>query len=671
MQKIFPYITIACISSFIAILIWLCMPKEYTAITKVSDEYKEMDLAVGLNMIKSQIKSAMNGDNNGLNDIEVYCRLLKTEDFAEAIAHKTIPGRNQTYGEYLGEKDIVKAVMKHINYNYHPKENTLTIGFTDSDAFIAYEMLDCVTLHLQEVITAHRHALATADLNNARERLSEASQRLKLAQATYNTFVDTHPSPASHQIRQQEAMLEKEVKSAYQRYREASDQYVRHKALQQRAYLSFTVIRNNTVPIEDSSHLASYLIPLVLLSLWGFWLYRLFSERREKRIHIDFGGLFSPWALTITVWTAIALMLILWGDDLYPLTNQFYISIGLWLFVFLLSSFLTYNLMEARNTPYPQKGIEINKPFFWFFFSIAIILSPMFLYKVWQIVTMFDTKDMMSNIRTLSISGDSLGKFYYAIVLAPSLLMVGLWRYPKIPGWQLTIIILCCIINALAIMEKGTFFLVVLCSAYVLYERKVIKIKTIGLMFAILFVFFFIFNILRSGEDSEYSQEATVFDFIAMYITSPPVAYCTVSREVTDSFGPNSLSLVYAVLNRFGITSFEISDKLQDFVFVPISTNVYTIMQPFFRDFGYTGVAFFAWLYGVSHGFLYRLSMNGNPFGICFYTYEVQILILQFYQENIFISGMYVLFVMLVIYLCTQQTFTFNLALGKPRIVSQ
>ena len=78
--------------------------------------------------------------------------------------------------------------------------------------------------------------------------------------------------------------------------------------------------------------------------------------------------------------------------------------------------------------------------------------------------------------------------------------------------------------------------------------------------------------------------------------------------------------------------------KLQAFVWVPLPTNVYTIFQPFFEDFKYKGVAFFAFFYGVFSGWAYRIMRNGDGFGKCFYAFVVYVLVLQFYQENVMMS---------------------------------
>lgn len=101
-------------------------------------------------------------------------------------------------------------------------------------------------------------------------------------------------------------------------------------------------------------------------------------------------------------------------------------------------------------------------------------------------------------------------------------------------------------------------------------------------------------------------------------------------------------------------------DRLQPFVFIPIPTNVYTIFQPFYQDFGYRGVAVWSVIYGLICGHLYAKKYNGNSFANCLYLYFAYILVLQFFQENLFTVGLYVPRIMFFTYLCTQKTFTFS-----------
>ena len=628
------------------------MPKEYTAVTKLSDEYKEMDLIIGLNSIQSQINSL--NVNNGINNMDTYCRILKTEDFARTISHKQIPGRRITFGEYLADQDTIETILDNINYNYSNKYEILTIGFTDHDPVVAALMLNIIVEQLQKEITHNRQQYATKLLENTKKELVSATNNYKRAQQRYSKFVDSNTDVDRNTVAQETEALKKEVSIAYDRFEKVSKEYIRQKSLKQRSYYSFTVLQSTNIPQERDDYFFSYWISFLSISLVFVKGIKLYYKRKAEHCKIEFGGIFSPWSITLGVWGGMFVLYLFSGDILDPLTSQFYNSISLWIIIFVITSLATFNLLEHKKRVMPLNGIKINTNIYYALFCLLLFLSPMFVYKTWQIVSSFSSDDIMNNVRILAVHGDGLGVLNYALVISQSVLLVALWRYPQIPKWQLTAIILCCLLNSLAIMEKGGIFLVILCSIYVLFERNVIKWRSIIVVGICAILFFYYFNLMRAGEDSDYAKNESLLDFIGMYVMSPPVAYCRVMPEVERQFGTNTFEIIYLFLNRFGIGDFDVHEKVQEFVFVPIGTNVYTIMQPFFRDFGYYGIAFFAWLYGLVSGLLYRLSYNGKPLYICLYTYMVEVLVLQFFQENIFLSMVFVSQIVFFVLLLTQ-----------------
>ena len=665
-MKRHPYILATVIATLLALVVWLCVPKDYTAVTKLSDEYKETELAIGFSNAKAYLKNAMGGANTGMNDMEIYCKVLKTEDFAHDISQKQVPGKHMTYGQYVDKEDTIKAILDRINYNYSTIETSLSISFTDKDPVVASQMLDSITVHLQDIITQHRHTIVDSALHNAIRAMAATQVRYQQAIANFGRFIDSHTDISTNALKQQEKALENESKDAYALHEKAVEEYARQKALKERAYLSFAVIQDNTVPQHANKSLIGYLLCFIILALLltrGIIRYR---DKGIKDIKLNLlGGYFSPWFLTIAIWGLILGLYYLLDTDLYPITKQFYICFLLWLPIFCLCAIATYMLSSRSDYGMTTGGIGFNKSLFIFFFCISLIITPLYVYRVIQIVTMFGTEDLMTNVRTLAVYGEGQGILNYSAVINQALFVVALWAHPKIPIWQIVILGLACLMNALAIMEKGTMFFVFVSTMFVLFEKKVIRIRTILTFSILIIILFYIFNLGRAGEDSDYQKEETLFDFFTMYALSPPVAFCQLSPEVIPQFGTNTFETVYLFLQRFG-ADVVVKDKLQEFVFVPVSTNVYTIFQPFFIDFGYRGVAFFAAVYGCLCGFLYRLFRNGNGAGTCLYTYAVDVLLLQFYQENVFLSMIFVLQFTFFIVLLTQQKIKFQLSLSRP-----
>ena len=655
-MKRHPYILATTIATLLAIVVWLCLPKEYTAVTKVSDEYKETDLAIGLNSKNVFIRDMM-GANSGMNDILVYCKTLKTEDFARTISHKQVPGKGMTYGEYIGERDTIGIIQEHINYNVSSKDATLAISFTDQDAVVASQMLDSVTVHLQQIVTDYRHEMAEAALQNAKHEMDAARRKYDQVQSAYDDFVDSHLHTSSQEVEQQERALENEVSLAYNNYEEASIQYARQQALKQRAYLSFAVITDNSVPQHYSNFFIGYFLSFVLIALAltrGLELYQ--KRKKEQRTNIEWGGLFSPWSITILIWAAILGFYYLLDTKLYPITSQFYYSFAIWVPIFCICALINYNAVQHQDTDNLwSEGLDFNKTVFNVFFVLSLIITPLYVYRVLQIVMMFSAEDLMNNVRTLALYGEGQGLLNYSIVINQSLFVVALWAHPKVHTWQVVTLAIACLMNSLAIMEKESMFFVFISIVFVLFEKKIIKLRSILLFGGILIVFFYLFNLGRAEEGSQYQKEETLLDFFAMYVLSPPVAFCQLGQELTPQFGTNTFQRIYVFLARFGVSDIVVKEKLQEFVWVPIPTNVYTCFQPFFIDFGYRGIAFFAGVYGCLCGWLYRLYKNKNGIGCGLYTYVVYALMLQFYQDNICYSLVYLVQFTFFIALFTQK----------------
>ena len=378
MIKKYPYITATLVATLLAIVVWLCVPKEYTAVTKVSDEYKEMDLAIGLDNMMAQIKKTLDYGNTGINDMGVYCKLLTTEDFARSISHKQVPDKGMTYGEYLAKEDTVEAVLDHINYNFSNKQQTLTISFTDRESIVAAQMLDSVTAQLQQIVTSNRQRMADVALQDAAKELQKAKKKYQDAENSYTSYSESHEKSSTKMSVQHEKALEQEMTSAYRYYQKVSQRYVREKALKQRSYSSFAVITAITVPQNPSNHIIGYLLSFIILALVFTKFSYLYKERKEHGISLDYGDLFSPWAITIFVWGAILFLLGFSGNMLEPLSTAFYTDIILWVSILVATSFVVYNLMPASKRT-EDEYVDVNGQVFNFLYVVAMILTPLYI----------------------------------------------------------------------------------------------------------------------------------------------------------------------------------------------------------------------------------------------------------------------------------------------------
>lgn len=672
MTRFRPYLVAIAIATLLATVVWIVLPNEYGAITKLSDEYKETDLAVGLNSLPFQIKNQLELDNIGINNIEVYSKWLKTDDFARHIANIPVPGKNMEYGQWListrrnrcfGRKDTVSAVKRQIECNLSTRHQTLTIRFSDRDPLVASQMLDSVTVHLQNLVTEARQKYSKALLADAINRRDSAGIMLKKTQQDYIEYADSHRNVVRTEESATLLSLKKDAEAAQLYFQKTAEQCTRLQSLCHRQTFSFTIIRSNTVPVKGEKHNI-----LIFLSFIGFALLlvkghqRYVSLKESTPFAVDFGNIFSPWTLTVGIWSIVLICIHLLGSRLYPLTSQAYIGILLWVTPFCLCSFITYQLgkKDGQGT---AAGFQYSKTVFYILLAISLIMSPLCVKKVVDIISLFGTKDLMSDIRALAVHGEGFGFPGRSFVINEVLLIIILWNSRE-AGWKLTLIVsLLLCVNCFALMDKGSIFFILSALIFVLYEKNRIKSYHIGLALSITIAVFFGFTILRSGLDdfgNRHLVGMSFLEFLSMYIFANPVAFGYLDQSISPQVGSNVFYLIYYYLSRFGLSNHEVIDITQEFSWVPIATNQYTIMQPFFLDFGYWGIFLFASLYGVVSGWIYNSYRNGDIFGKVAYTYFIHILILQFGQEQVFLAPVSFIRTMVLLYLLTQTRFHFR-----------
>jgi len=365
------------------------------------------------------------------------------------------------------------------------------------------------------------------------------------------------------------------------------------------------------------------------------------------------------------VWLAIVVLFQLSGDLLYPLQDRFYTCVIIWVSLMSVTGIITYyafpvksELRLPQGTTLIQQDLNINNFFFTVFFVISMVCTPLYLYNIYKIISLFGTDELFFNLRILANEGEkSLVQtiLTYVGAINQALFVICIWRYPKGSKLVFTAVIIANLMCSIAIMEKGVLFFMLFVTLFVLYEKRRVKISSIAFWSVVLLLVFYGINVLRTPENA--AKEPTFVDFFNVYILSPSVAFERVQEKLTEQFGSRSFAFFYALVSRLGLANYVVEPKLQEFVHVPIPTNVYTVFQPFFQDFGYKGIAFFATVYGVFTGWLYRQCHNGGAISKCVYAYIIEILILQFYQENLILSTSMIIQYCFVFFFVLQKRF--------------
>jgi len=678
LHNVLPYLLAIVLAVFLAKCTCDSIPAEYASIMMVTDEHEaslELDLGNSWNFgLESENDVDYNQD--GLRDPDIYAKVLESQDFMDSLAITSLASHNNiTYAEYLkrnhhdapiiewfeGERDnkwLNEKIKEHYLYKADHYYQTIKVQFKDADPMVAKDMAETVVEKLDMWLADYYGKKHIRWYKQALEKYEKSKNKYDALRERYAKAAAADIDAESERVHMELKSLKDDMERALSSARKDYVKVKRYEFLIGQPQPVFTVLAPASEPSEPCAPVRfGYMIAYVIVALiFTKWI-KMFLRVKKLDWKIDVGDLSSPWLLSFVIWTVVLIGTMSVGDMLFPIGNQFWYAFFCWLPILCAASFVTYTLQTSRQSVRVGKehAFVSSTMLFNFFFFIACLMTPLHLYKMWQQVSMLDPVHMLANIRTLAVDGDRgvYGFLNYASWINKALFIVALWRYPKISKLQLTAVVVLNLMSSFASMEKSGIFMMVIMTLFVLFSKGVIKARTIVYIMLGIVGLLYLFNVTllsSANEDAEYE----IFEFIGAYILTPPVAFSYLKPELEVQFGMHTLPHIYRIINTFGF-DFEIHSLVGEFVNVPVLTNVYSVMDPFFVDFGYKGVAFFALIYGVLLGWAYSQFRKGYAFGKCLYTFSMFFIVMQYYMEEFFV-GLYLnLFLVFIIYILTQE----------------
>lgn len=351
-------------------------------------------------------------------------------------------------------------------------------------------------------------------------------------------------------------------------------------------------------------------------------------------LRVSKNNIFSPSVITPGIWAAMLLMFFVLDHDLPPLGNQFLVCIMLWCGLYSIFSMLiqsTESKIAYNRTP-SQTILNL-------YFLIALCTFPLFMKYVYTAINFGATGHWASDLRRAATGNhpcfnEPIGFLY-----------VGIWRisyiielvnYSKKNRMRVFVLLFFMLSYGLFTMSKLIFLELFICSAYILYANKKIKLKHLIIGGLILLQVFILMQTIRNNlGDSDKERN----DFFVLYLIGHMSAFDVLEPCSSTHFGENVFRVFYAILHTFKISSIEPVAEHLPWISEPISTNTYTTMYPFFKDFGYLGVVLFAIFNGVLWGYIFKKTTNNDKMYIAIYAFFIHIIIDQYVNEMIF-SGL-------------------------------
>lgn len=337
----------------------------------------------------------------------------------------------------------------------------------------------------------------------------------------------------------------------------------------------------------------------------------------------------SPWVVTPVVWAVIMFSYIFVRKELYAISPDFIYGLGLWVVGLSLSSYLAFRLTPSYTQPswVPcEKNIDIVT-------ILTLVLVPLSVMKAVQHAMLMGSPDqLMMTLREQAINPEEnqLGVVNYFVYVVNVLLMIELDR-KKIRKKRLALVIVFCLLFFVATMSKTTLLTYIFSGLYILYVNKKVSLKPV-LFFAIFLVAMVPVMYIMRGDDDTQTDSDMLTNMLVIYLISSVVAFGYLTPCSTSQWGEITLRPFYNILHGLGF-NVHVVDTIQKFVLVPLPTNVYTCLSPFYQDFGLPGVFWFAVIEGVIVGMIYKVSRTGCNILKYVYAFIFTLLVMQFFDE--------------------------------------
>lgn len=364
-------------------------------------------------------------------------------------------------------------------------------------------------------------------------------------------------------------------------------------------------------------------IVILLFSLLSFISYKL-----EKNWT-------SPSFITSTLWLIIIIAYNYLPHELYDLSNKFYYSLLLWVLPFcIFSSFFSkFNLKVPKILKQEFPNSNWVNPFL----NIMLIVSAVLIFLLYNVSRGSDS--IAGTIRMLSINHELptsisllMYTFAFGIVFIICYFLENGIKYSN----KFKLLCLLYLILILFQGNKGTIAQLVFAIIYILqFKNKLNKKILISIVLGCALLMSAVVIFRNDAED------VTLIDYLLIYILSPLPAFDMIlnSEFVVSGGAPGSMTFAFlfrifdAIGINVGIKQFQVDSW---WVNVPLPTNVFTVMQTFYIDFGYLGIFIFSSLFGIIWGQLFNFTKRKIRVFILIYALFFYWLFLTFFADYIF-----------------------------------
>lgn len=336
-------------------------------------------------------------------------------------------------------------------------------------------------------------------------------------------------------------------------------------------------------------------------------------------------SLYSPLVINALIWLVVFISGLFFQEGFYPLQEN---AFSAWLIWFMVTNLIFFLFCSSHwksawtETKIRRLPVDYTLP--------LLVLIVWLSYRLW-VVGSTGPAHFLLNLRLSAINVEGVatlglvGRFYplvFALFLFEHVYAHRGNRHLRFLLW--------CWMLLYAVATMGKFSLLTPIVSWVIIQgiKGKLEVKKILVLAPVVFALMMALHFLRAGA----SDTLSIVDILAIYVYSPLVALGYMNIDGSLPIGAYVFRFFYAVGNRLGIAPQPVSTILQ-YVEIPRLTNVYTVMQPFYHDFGLPGVLLEAFFYGLFFSLLYSHSAKGRGLALILFSGYSIALVGQFFGD--------------------------------------
>ncbi len=293
-----------------------------------------------------------------------------------------------------------------------------------------------------------------------------------------------------------------------------------------------------------------------------------------------------------------------------------------------------------------QDGISLKLRYI--LLGITIIGFPFYIQAAYRVFIASNIEDFFVGLRTeLSYGNEDIGPVKYLVSFSFVVYAINLYVYFKEKSKinKILFIVSLLFTVAYAVFMTGRTFLFMILVIYFgmnyLQNNRFSLKKNTWLIGLFLTVFLLIGVVLGKGGNKDVSIQENLnssSENIAIYMVSSlnGIDWELTHQPTINYTGANNFRFFIKIGNQFNLlTNIKVSELLQEFIFIPYPTNVYTFYSPYIKDFG----KLYAWIMISIFGLIHTMLNDKARFfkdlrNSIYYSFMLFPLLLSFFQDQ-------------------------------------